>query len=108
MEPASTSDGKFSCYQGHSFVRHIVPQLDNLYLELFGEQVDFKEVGLNLLIYEILDNIGPKSCQLSISSGKGGCICKDCSSKSQLWRQFHSTYWSQDTGADSLEDRQGQ
>lgn len=73
MEPASTSDGRCSCHRGHSLVRHIVPQLDNLSLELFGAQVDFKEVGLNLLIYEILDNIGPKSCQLFISSRKGGC-----------------------------------
>lgn len=72
MEPASTSDGKCSCQQGHSLVRHVVPQLDNLSLELFGAQVDFKEVGLNLLIYEILDNIGPKSCQLSVSSSEGG------------------------------------
>lgn len=52
----------------------VVPQLDNLSLELFGAQVDFKEVGLNLLIYEILDNIGPKSCQLPISSSGGGGV----------------------------------
>lgn len=68
MEPASTSDGKCSCHQGQSLFRHIVPHLDNLSLELFGVQVDYKVVGLNLLIYEIRSNTGPKSRQLSFSS----------------------------------------
>lgn len=72
MEAASTSDGKCSCHQGHSLVRQIVLELDNLSLELFGAQVDFKEVELNLLIYEILGDISPRSCQLSISSGGSG------------------------------------
>lgn len=50
----------------------MVPELDNLYLELLGVLVDHKELGFNLLIYEILGNIGPKSCQLSITSSRGG------------------------------------
>ena len=44
-EPASGSDRKCSCHKSHSFVRHIVLQHDNLFLELFGGKVDLSRWG---------------------------------------------------------------